>query len=89
MNRMDSLSLFGTTVPSTPWTESQIGKPAAAATTTTAKSHVVMVQVKSVAGKNGLTELAASIDPASLGRKLAVMRVSAELDGLVITSTAA
>lgn len=87
---MNNLARFRTTAaPSAAWIESKISPPPVASSTLTGHTHVVMVQVKSVLGRNGFPELAASIDPASLGRKLAVMRVSAELDGKVVSSTAA
>lgn len=87
---MNTLSHFHTTATnSTKWVRSDIGTPSVASITSTSRSNVVMVQVKSVIGKSGFTELSVSIDPASLSRKLAVMRMSAELDGRDVTSTAA
>lgn len=87
---MNNLTRFRTTsAPATRWVESPICSPTVSSSTSTNQSHVVMVQVRPVAGRDGFIELAASIDPASLRRKLAVMRVSAELDGKVVTSTAA
>lgn len=87
---MNTLSRFRTTAThSTKWVLSDIRTPSVASITSTSRSNVVMVQVKSVTGKSGFTELSVSIDPASLSRKLAVMRMSAELDGRDVTSTAA
>lgn len=87
---MNNLSRFNTmAMPSVDWVKSDIGTLSVLSTTSAVHTHVVMVQGKTVTGRSGYTELLVSIDPASLVRKLAVMRVSAELDGRVVTSTAA
>lgn len=87
---MNKLSRFTTTTFTTPsaWTESPIGStPVGASSTANTSTHVVMIQGKYVTDPRGQSELSVSIDPASIERKLAVMKMSAELDGQIITST--
>lgn len=47
--------------------------------------HVVLLQGKYVQGEHGQQELTVSVDPAALGRKLAIMEMSAHLEGVALT----
>lgn len=71
------------------WVASTIRTPTISSSTTIASTHVVLIPGKYVTGTFGQAELSVSIDPASLERKLAVMKMAAELDGQVVTSTSA
>lgn len=86
--------IFFTTVPALTrtWVESAnvpLNVPLKVSSTTgvSESNCVVMFQGKPVIGTRGQNELLVSIDPASLGRKLAVLRVTAQLDGQSVTST--
>jgi hypothetical protein len=46
-----------------------------------------MLQGKEVTNINGHRELLVYIDPVSLERKLAIIKITAQLDGQVVTST--
>jgi hypothetical protein len=70
------------------WTEFDISSPVIASTTKANMSnHVVMLQGKEVTNINGHRELLVYIDPVSLERKLAIIKITAQLDGQVVTST--
>lgn len=70
------------------WVESKnVPLMVSSATKISESNCVVMFQGKPVIGSRGQNELLVSIDPASLGRKLAVLKVTAQLDGQSVTST--
>lgn len=86
---MNDQTLFATASPLTgTWVKSENVPLMVSSTTRVNESNcVVMFQGKPVIGARGQNELLVSIDPASLGRKLAVLKVTAQLDGQSVTST--
>lgn len=87
---MNDKTLFTTTPTLTgTWVKSENKQLMVSSTTWVNESNcVVMFQGKNVIGARGQNELLVSIDPASLERKLAVLKVTAQLDGQSVTSTA-
>lgn len=86
---MNDQTLF-TTAPTLTgtWVESKnVPLMVSSATKVSESNCVVMFQGKPVIGSRGQNELLVSVDPASLGRKLAVLKVTAQLDGQSVTST--
>lgn len=73
-----------------PWVESKNSAPLVASITRACESnYVVMFEGKNVTGTRGQNELLISIDPESLTRKLAVIKMTAQLDGQTVTLTTA
>lgn len=70
--------------------KSDIGSPVVSSKTkVNSSSYVVMLQGKCVTGTRGQNELSVSIESVSLERRLAVMKMAAQLDGQAVTSTTA
>ena len=87
---MNDQTFFTTTsTPTGTWVKSENKQLTVSSTTRVSESNcVAMFQGKNVKGTRGQNELLVSIDPASLGRKLAVLKMTAQLDGQSVTSTA-
>lgn len=87
---MNDQTFFTTTsTPTETWVMSENKQLMVSSTTWISESNcIVMFQGKNVKGPRGQNELLVSIDPASLERKLAVLKMTAQLDGQSVTSTA-
>lgn len=86
---MNDLMFFTTTPTTRTWVKSEDVQFVVSSVTRVSEPNCVVVfQGKDVKGMRGQNELLVSIDPASLERKLAVLKMTAQLDGQSVTSTA-